>query len=34
MAAELGIPHVRPVRVPVPDLAEVDAPVVDNIAPA
>ena len=33
MAAELGIPHVRPVRVPVPDIPEVDAPLAENIAP-
>jgi hypothetical protein len=33
MAAELGIPHVRPVARNVPTLVQVDAPVAENLAP-
>jgi hypothetical protein len=33
MAAELGIPHVRPIARNVPALVQVDAPVAENLAP-
>ncbi len=33
MAAELGIPHVRPVAVALPTVEQVDAPLAGNIAP-
>ena len=33
MAAELGVPHVRPIAVEVPGLEQVDAPLAGNIAP-
>lgn len=33
MAAELGIPHVRPIARNVPALVQVDAPVAQNLAP-
>ena len=33
MAAELGIPHVRPIARNVPALVQVDAPLAENLAP-
>jgi hypothetical protein len=33
MVRELGIPHVRPVEVAVPDVEQVDAPLAGNVAP-
>jgi hypothetical protein len=33
MAAELGIPHVRPIAVALPTVDQVDAPLAGNIAP-
>jgi hypothetical protein len=33
MAGELGIPHVRPVAVPIPGVEQVDAPLAGNVAP-